>query len=59
MEDVEDEIEVLQDASNFDTPFKISAELNRLKELNGHVQEDINHARYWSIYNSDAKRATS
>jgi hypothetical protein len=41
MKDVEDEIKVLHDASNFDTPFKISAKLNRLKVLNEHVQEDI------------------
>jgi hypothetical protein len=37
MEDLEDEIEVLQDSSKFDSNFKISAELKRLKELNGHV----------------------
>jgi hypothetical protein len=44
MEDLEEQIKLLEEAWKFDTPFKLSAELKRLKELNGHVQEDINHA---------------
>jgi hypothetical protein len=42
LEELEDEIRLLQEAPKLDNDFKVSAELQRLKVLNGHVQEDIN-----------------
>jgi type IV secretory pathway VirB4 component len=40
-EDIEDEIKLLKDAPDVDNDFKISAELQRLRELNRRTQEEI------------------
>jgi hypothetical protein len=41
LEDLEDEIKLLKDAPDLDNDFKISAELQRLRELNRRTQEEI------------------
>jgi hypothetical protein len=43
IEELEDEIKLLKDAPDLDNDFKISAELQRLKELNRRTQEEIDH----------------